>query len=101
MLIKTVNLLVDNGADPKFIVSEPRMDEEYENYKKWGIQHFLMKFPSPNLLKIFMKWIDTHFNLQNSEGRTPLHLFCLWNGEGSLFNNCSQPDDPLPIISYS
>lgn len=85
------------GADPKFTVSEPRMDEEYENYKKWGIQHFLMRFPSPNLLRIFMKWIDTNFNLQNSEGRTPLHLFCMWNSEGNIFN---QPQDGLPLIDY-
>lgn len=99
-LIKIINYLVDMGSDPKFIVSEPKMDEEYENYKKWGIQHFLMKFPSLNLLKIFMKWIDTNFNLQNSEGRTPLHLFCLWNNEGSLFNNYSLPNDPLPTINY-
>lgn len=96
-LIKTVGLLVEMGSDPKFSVSEPRMDEEYENYKKWGIQHFLMRFPSPNLLRIFMKWIDTNFNLQNSEGRTPLHLFCMWNSEGSIFN---QPDDGLPLIDY-
>jgi ankyrin repeat protein len=74
------------------------MEEEFENYKKWGIQHFLMKFPSLNLLKIFMRWIDTNFNLQNSEGRTPLHLFCLWNNEGSLFNH--HTDDPLPHINY-
>jgi hypothetical protein len=59
-----------------------------------------MKCPSLNLLKIFMKWIDTHFNLQNSEGRTPLHLFCLWNNEGNLFNNYPSPNDPLPIIDY-
>jgi hypothetical protein len=25
-LIKTVNYLVENGSDPKFIVSEPKMD---------------------------------------------------------------------------
>lgn len=45
-----------------------------------------------------MKWIDTNFNLQNSEGRTPLHLFCLWNSEGCLFNSFHEND--LPIINY-
>ena len=29
VLIKTINHLVEMGADPKFTVSEPRMDEEY------------------------------------------------------------------------
>lgn len=38
-----------------------------------------MRFPSLVLLKTFMKWIDKNFNMQNSEGRTPLHLFCMWN----------------------
>jgi hypothetical protein len=45
-----------------------------------------MKFPSPKLLKIFMKWIDTNFNMQNSQGRTPLHLFCKWNKDENIFN---------------
>lgn len=28
-LIKVINYLVENGSDPKFVVSEPKMDEEY------------------------------------------------------------------------
>jgi hypothetical protein len=52
-----------------------------------------MRFPSPNLLRIFMRWIDTNFNLQNSEGRTPLHLFCMWNSEGNIFNHFAQTDE--------
>ncbi len=61
-----VNFLVMIGADPKFIVTSPKMEKQLQNYRKWGIQHFLMKFPSPKLLKIFMKWIDTNFNMQNT-----------------------------------
>lgn len=86
-LLKLVNFLIDKGADPRSIVSEPKVERENENYKKWGIQHFLMRFPSLVLMKTFMKWIDKNFNMQNSQGRTPLHLFCMWNREGCLFNN--------------
>lgn len=45
-----------------------------------------MRFPSLILLKTFMKWIDKKFNMPNTEGKTPLHLFCKWNKEGNLFN---------------
>ena len=42
-----------------------------------------------------MKWIDTNFNMQNSQGRTPLHLFCKWNKDENIFNpNQSRKIDP-------
>lgn len=100
-LLKLVGFLVENGADPRSMVCEPRVENENENYKKWGIQHFLMRFPSLVLLKNFMKWIDKFFNSQNSEGRTPLHLFCMWNREGSLFNTEEVDMRPVPRIRMS
>lgn len=53
-----------------------------------------------------MKWIDTNFNMQNSQGRTPLHLFCKWNRDENIFNpNQSRKIDPscqenYPYINY-
>lgn len=59
-----------------------------------------MRFPSLILLKAFMKWIDKSFNMQNSEGRTPLHLFCMLNQQGSLFNTNHLDMSPVPLIDF-
>ena len=46
-----------------------------EQYKKWGIQHFIMEFPSLKLLKYFKNKIRD-FNAVTAEMMTPLHIFC-------------------------
>lgn len=59
-----------------------------------------MRFPSLILLKTFMKWIDKKFNMPNTEGKTPLHLFCKWNKEGNLFNTEQIDMHPVPFIDF-
>ena len=46
-----------------------------EQYKKWGIQHFIMEFPSLKLLRYFKNKIRD-FNAVTAEMMTPLHIFC-------------------------
>lgn len=62
-------------------------------YKKWGIQHFIMGFPSLKLTKFFKSKIRD-FNALNNVNRTPLHLFCLNFTKGNLFDtqNCTLDD---------
>lgn len=59
-----------------------------ETFKKWGVQHFLMRFPSLNLIKMFKAKIRD-FNAQNNEGMTPLHLFCKNVLSGNLLDTKS------------
>jgi ankyrin repeat protein len=54
-----------------------------ELYRKWGIQHFLMKFPSLKLIKFFKSKIRD-FNSQNNQLMSPLHLFCKYIKRGNL-----------------
>ena len=64
-----------------------------DTYKKWGIQHFLMGFPSLKLVKFFKSKIRD-FNAMNNLNRTPLHLFCINCKKGNLFDakNCNLDD---------
>lgn len=79
-----VNFLMDLGCDANVQVVDKRKDDDGESYKKWGIQHFLMKFPSLKLLSLFRRKIRD-FNSQNNLGMTALHLFCSWIKKGNLF----------------
>jgi hypothetical protein len=54
-----------------------------DTYKKWGIQHFLMGFPSLKLIKFFKSKIRD-FNAMNNLNRTPLHLFCINCKKGNI-----------------
>lgn len=56
-----------------------------EQNKKWGIQHFLMKFPSLKLVSYFKAKIRD-FNAPNSQLMTPLHLFCKNMTKGNLID---------------
>jgi hypothetical protein len=47
-----VNYLMDLGCDVNGQVIDKRTDFT-ESYRKWGIQHFLMRFPSLKLIKFF------------------------------------------------
>lgn len=55
-----------------------------DTYKKWGIQHLLMAFPSLKLIKFFKSKVRD-FNAMNNLNRTPLHLFCINCKRGNLF----------------
>ena len=61
-----------------------------EENKKWGIQHFLMKFPSLKLVSYFKNKIRD-FNATNAQLMTPLHLFCKYIKKGNLL------DTKLPL----
>lgn len=54
-----------------------------DTYKKWGIQHFIMGFPSLKLIKFFKPKIRD-FNAMNNLNRTPLHLFCINTRKGNI-----------------
>jgi hypothetical protein len=56
-----------------------------DTYKKWGIQHLIMSFPSLKLIKYFKNKIRD-FNALNNQNQTPLHLFCINNVKGNLFD---------------
>jgi len=85
LFIKLVSLLMDQGCDANVQVVERRKeDDNGENLKKWGIQHFIMRFPSLKLLSLFRRKIRD-FNSQNNSGMTALHLFCSWIKKGNLF----------------
>lgn len=85
LFIKLVCFLMEQGCDANVQVVEKRKDEDAsENLKKWGIQHFLMRFPSLKLLSLFRRKIRD-FNSQNNSGMTALHLFCSWIKKGNLF----------------
>ena len=76
---------MEQGCDANVQVVERRKDDDNsENLTKWGIQHFIMKFPSLKLLTLFRRKIRD-FNSQNNSGMTALHLFCSWIKKGNLF----------------
>ena len=73
-----VNYLIEQGCDVNRQVTDKKVNS-YENFQKWGIQHFLMKFPSLKLIEFFINnkhKIRYFHNAQNNLGMTPLHLFC-------------------------
>jgi ankyrin repeat protein len=72
------------GCDVNAQVVDKRTDYT-ESYRKWGIQHFLMRFPSLKLIKFFKNKIRD-FNAENNNGMTPLHLFCKNITDGNLLN---------------
>lgn len=73
---------MEMGCDINGQVIDKRA-ETSEKYKKWGVQHFLMMFPSLKLIEFFKSKIRD-FNAQNNENRTPLHLFCINVVRGNL-----------------
>ena len=78
--------MVDLGCDANVVVQDKRKPDEGESYKKWGILHFIMRFPSLVLLDLFKNKIKIRdFNAQNNNGMTPLHLCCQWIRHGCLF----------------
>ena len=77
-----VTYLTEMGCDVNGQVIDKRTDAS-ESFRKWGIQHFLMKFPSLNLIKFFKNKIRD-FNAENNNGMTPLHLFCKHILDGNL-----------------
>lgn len=87
-----MTLLVEIGCDANVVVAEKLDLEEdktkdEEDYSLWGIQHFLMKFPSLVLLDFFKNKIKIRdFNAPTAKKVTPLHLFCQWNKGGCLFD---------------
>lgn len=62
-----------------------RRNEVSEQYKKWGIPHLIMQFPSLKILKYF-KLKVRDFNSSNAHLMTPLHLFCKNIGKGNLMD---------------
>ena len=64
-----------------------------DTYKKWGIQHFIMTFPSLKIIKFFKSKIRD-LNAVNGSNKTPLHLFCINNRIGNLFESslCNSDD---------
>ena len=73
---------MEQGCDVNGQVIDKRTDV-IESFKKWGIQHFLMRFPSLRLIKFFKNKIRD-FNAENNHGMTPLHLFCKHILDGNL-----------------
>lgn len=86
LFIKLVCFLMEQGCDANVQVVDKRKDDDQESLKKWGIQHFLMKFPSLKLLSLFRRKIRD-FNSQNNSGMTALHLFCSLIRKGNLFGS--------------
>ena len=60
-----------------------------------------MRFPSLVIIKTFLKWCDVIVNNSNIEGRRPLHLFCMWNHENSIFNTQYIDMSPVPEIDFN
>ena len=79
-----VSYLIELGCDINGQVVDKRTDCS-DSYQSWGIQHFLMKFPSLRMIKFFKNKIRD-FNAQNNNGMTPLHLFCKNMKDGNLLN---------------
>jgi|JI6StandDraft_1071083.scaffolds.fasta_scaffold136968_3 ankyrin repeat protein len=79
-----VDFLSELGCDINAQVAD-RRNEVSEKYKKWGIQHFLMKFPSLKLVRYFRSKVRD-FNSSNSHLMTPLHLFCQHIRKGNLMD---------------
>lgn len=84
-----MTFLVDLGCDINAQVAS-KTNNVSEEHKKWGIQHFLMKFPSLKLVSYFKNKIRD-FNATNSQLMTPLHLFCKYIKKGNLL------DTKLPL----
>ena len=84
--------LIELGCDVNAQVAD-RKTLLSEKYKKWGIPHFLMTFPSLKLLKFFKGKIRD-FNTPNAQLMTPLHLFCLNIKQPNLLNpKLTTPND--------
>ena len=79
--------MVDAGANINSTVLE-RINKEPAKERKWGVYHFAMRFPSIKLLE-FLKDKVKDPNIRDSEGRAPLHYFCMWNVKGSLLGTAS------------
>lgn len=79
-----VEFLIDLGCDVNAQVVD-RKNAGSDQNKKWGIQHFLMKFPSLKLVSYFKAKIRD-FNAPNSQLMTPLHLFCKNMTKGNLID---------------
>ena len=97
-----VQYLIDIGCDKNGLVTDKRNNVQ-ESYKKWGIQHFLMRFPSLKMIKFFKDKIRD-FNVQNNDGMTPLHIFCKNMLNGNLLDTkyIKVPDDydAEKVITY-
>lgn len=83
--MKLVTYLIEQGCDVNRQVTDKKSDNN-ENFQKWGVQHFLMKFPSLKLIDFFInnKHKIRYFSAQNNIGMTPLHLFCKHINCGNL-----------------
>jgi len=90
--------LIEIGCDINNQVANKRGSLP-DGYKKWGIQHLIMGFPSLKIFKFFKSKIKD-FNAMNGLNRTPLHLFCLNNKLGNLFasNFCTIDDYKTDVI---
>ena len=100
-LISLVDFLLDLGCDVNALVIDKK-NETSELYRKWGVAHFLMRFPSLKLVKYFKSKVRD-FNNPNAQQMTPLHLFCKNVSKGNLLDaNISLPDDynSLKVLEY-
>ncbi len=82
--LNVVEFLVDLGCDINAMVVD-RRNELSEKYRRWGIQHFIMRFPSLKVVKFFKTKIRD-FNATNTELMTPLHLFTKYITKGYLID---------------
>jgi hypothetical protein len=74
--------VIEMGCDINGQVTDKKNDLT-DGHRKWGAQHFIMKFPSLKLIKFFKQKIRD-FNAQNNQNMTPLHLFCKNVKKGNL-----------------
>lgn len=77
-------MLVDLGCDINIHVCDKKHITS-ERYRKWGIQHFLMTFPSLKLLKYFKNKLKDFAGVTHNL-MTPLHLFCKNIKKGPILN---------------
>lgn len=75
--------LIEMGCDVNNQVVNKKLNSQ-DIYKKWGIQHFIMSFPTLKLIKFFKNKIRD-FNAMNNLNQTSLHLFCMNNKKGNIF----------------
>lgn len=83
--LRLIKYLVDSGANINAIVQDRGVNKE-GGQRKWSLFHFLMRFPSLKLLTFFKPRVKD-CNLKDTESRTPLHYFCIWNQKGSILSN--------------
>lgn len=50
---------------------------------------------------MLIKWLDKAFTSPTFEGKTPLHLFCMWNRQGCIFNSIHTDMAPVPFIDFT